>query len=78
MRNVNNIDILIGQKLKEARLKKDYTLEAVAQEIGLKQASAIGHYENGRRSISIENLIKICVFLELDYKELLDEVAEQI
>lgn len=74
----NKIDLLIGKKLKKARLEKNYTLEYIAKNIGLKQASTIGHYENGRRSVSIETLIKICKLLELDYKKLLDDVAKNI
>ena len=71
----NKIDILLGNIIKDARIEKKYTLEDIRIRLGIKEKSTIGNYEHGRRSMSIDTLIKVCNILDLDYKEVLDQVA---
>lgn len=78
MKNKNNVDLLLGNAIKKARLDKGLTLEEVALKIGYKDRGTISNYENANRSISIPILIKICKALGIDYKELLDEVANKL
>ncbi|MCP4155450.1 MAG: helix-turn-helix transcriptional regulator [bacterium] len=48
-----NFNTEIGQRLKEARRKRGYTQEAIAEEFDLDKSS-ISKYENGRTSPDIE------------------------
>jgi transcriptional regulator with XRE-family HTH domain len=46
-------------KMKSIRLHRGFTQEQLAKEIGV-PASAISHWETGRRTPSLDNFAKIC------------------
>ena len=74
----DKIDILIGNKLKDAMNSKRYSYQDVATKIGHLSRGAVSNYFNANRTISIPMLIKFCKCLDLDYKELMDEIANEI
>ena len=78
---IKNKDILrvIGSRIQEARNKKGYTQEYVAEKID-KSIDILRSIENGRSVGSVETLLNICNILEitLDYIfiDLLDKKGE--
>ncbi|MBQ2658352.1 MAG: helix-turn-helix transcriptional regulator [Erysipelotrichaceae bacterium] len=78
MRNNDKTDKLIGEALKEARLNKNYSLADVANKIPGISRSSIYKFETCDRSISVDNLIRVCKVLDVDYKQLMDDIAKKI
>ncbi len=67
----------IGQKIKEARLKKGMTQEELGNFVGL-QKSAIAKYENGRVvNIKRSTLQKLAIALDLKGSDLIIEGNEK-
>jgi transcriptional regulator with XRE-family HTH domain len=64
-----DIQVKIGQRIKEIRTEKNLTQEAVAFKAEIDR-TFINHVENGKRNMSIETLEKvICSGLEITFKE---------
>ncbi len=72
----NEIDIIIGQKMKELRLKKGYSMQYVADRLGLKNRSSIAHIEAGRNVLSISELKELCDIYNTDFRLVLKEISE--
>lgn len=60
----------LGERLKEARIKKHMTQEELSEKID-SATSSISHLENGTHSPSLKTLIKICNVLEIGIDALL-------
>jgi transcriptional regulator with XRE-family HTH domain len=60
----------LGERLKEARIKKHMTQEELSEKID-SATSSISHLENGTHSPSLKTLIKICNVLEIGIDSLL-------
>ena len=60
----------LGERLKEARIKKHMTQEELSEKID-SATSSISHLENGTHSSSLKTLIKICNVLEIGIDALL-------
>lgn len=60
----------LGERLKEARIKKHMTQEELSEKID-SATSSISHLENGTHSPSLKTLIKICNVLEIGTDSLL-------
>ena len=58
----------LGKRIKEERIKLNYTQEALAEIVSVSTAF-IGHIERAERSLSLDTLVKICVTLgvTIDY-----------
>ena len=54
---MNVIDTL-AKRLKELRIENNYSQKEIAELMGIAQVT-YSHYELGRRSVSIQNLVKI-------------------
>ncbi len=63
-----DIKTKIGLRIKEIRIEKNLTQEAVAWKSEVDR-SFMNHVENGRRNVSIESLEKIMNGLEIPIKE---------
>lgn len=64
-----DIQVRIGQRIRELRTEKNLTREAVAFKAGIDR-TFMNHVENGKRNISIETLEKvICSGLEATFRE---------
>jgi transcriptional regulator with XRE-family HTH domain len=64
-----DIKALFGSAVRDARLKKGWSQEAMADECGLHR-TYIGSVERGERNVSIENVALIALALEVDVREL--------
>jgi DNA-binding XRE family transcriptional regulator len=62
-----DIKVKVGLRIKEIRIQKNLTQEAVAWE-GEVDRTYMNHVENGRRNISIESLEKITKGLGVSFK----------
>lgn len=66
-----------GKKLREARIKKDYSLEYVAKTLG-KTPSTVSRYENGKIIPNAKIINKLCNILDIYYEDLYRENTEKI
>lgn len=57
--------MLIGKRVKEARIKKGLSQQQVADELGVSKVSICG-YEKGTRTPSLDIFIHLVEFLEID------------
>ena len=62
---------MYGQRLKEARLKANMTLEQVAKVMNTSHAT-ISRYENKKRVMDIETLIAFCKLYNVSADYILD------
>ena len=53
-----NVLEILSKRLKELRIESNYSQYEIANLIGIAQVT-YSHYELGRRSVSIQNLVKI-------------------
>lgn len=63
------------KRIKEGRIKKKYSQEALAKKIGVTQ-STVGHIESGYSEISLRKYLLICEVL--DIKPFEDELALEV
>lgn len=50
----------IGERIKQLRIRAGLTQQQLAEMVGGTSASAIGMYEQGRRSPDMERIVKLC------------------
>jgi hypothetical protein len=65
---VENIKQKIGDRIKEVRVEKKLSQEAVAYNSGIER-SFMTHIENGRRNVSVETLEKVLTGLEISFSD---------
>lgn len=65
---MNNIKQKIGERIKEVRVEKKLSQEAVAYQAGIER-SFMTHIENGRRNVSVETLEKVLTGLEISFSD---------
>lgn len=70
---MSEINKQIGEKLKQYREIKEYSLSEVASMVG-KSKSSIHAYEIGRVSISVDVLIDLCNVYGINYVDFLEDV----
>lgn len=68
---MTDIKIKLGQRIKELRLKKEYSQEELAAKANLHR-TYISDVERGERNVSVENIKKIADALNVEPKELLN------
>lgn len=78
MKNTKQIDILLGNYLKAARLKKGYTLQQVADKLGSNSRATISNYESGNRTMSLKILLKLCKIYDIDANDLFNTIVNLI
>ncbi|MGR5238631.1 helix-turn-helix transcriptional regulator [Vibrio alfacsensis] len=66
---------VIGLCLKELRIKREITQGEMAKHIGMTNAGW-GRLENGKASLSVENMIRACHFLDMTPQDFLIETSE--
>lgn len=64
--------MIIGERLKEARLNKNMTQESLGNLLGVTKVSICG-YENGTKTPTMRNFLNLIKFLDLDVKYLLGQ-----
>lgn len=65
---MENIKQKIGERIKEVRVEKKLSQEAVAFNAGIER-SFMTHIENGRRNVSVETLKKVLTGLEISFSD---------
>lgn len=68
---MDNICIRFGQNVRKYRLKKCYSQERFAEIVGLHR-TYISAVERGKRSISLENIEKIAIGLDVEVYKLFE------
>lgn len=71
----NYINEEIGVRLKDLRQKADYSLQDIAERVGISRFTYY-NFERGRRTISVDLLKKICDAYNYNYLELLEDVHQ--
>jgi len=67
----------LGERLKEERKSKGYTLDQVAKEIG-KTNGNVSHWENNRNDPSISDLKKLATLYGCTVSDLIGESTEMV
>ncbi len=75
MKNNNLITKQIASKIKQARTDKRYTQKCLGDALGV-SSQQIQKYENATNSISIENLVKLANFLNLELSYFSDGLCD--
>ncbi|RZJ69586.1 MAG: XRE family transcriptional regulator [Flavobacterium sp.] len=66
-----NIKLSVGQRIRELRNQKGISQEALANKAEIDR-TYVTDVENGRRNISIQNLEKLIIALEISLKDFFD------
>ncbi|HAO61581.1 MAG TPA: transcriptional regulator [Erysipelotrichaceae bacterium] len=61
----------LGERLRMERLRKRKSLQDVADQVKVSKNTVL-NWENGKHKIDMISLIKVCRYLEIDVKSLLD------
>lgn len=61
---------IIGKRIKEARLRENFTQEMLADEMNVSVAY-ISRVENGKSQINLKRLVQICKILDIPEAEIL-------
>lgn len=64
---------MMGLIFKESRLEKNITQSSIAKHIGMTSAGW-GKLENGKASLSVENMMLVCSFLEIPPTQLFSSI----
>jgi|LakMenE18May11ns_1017448.scaffolds.fasta_scaffold9619683_2 transcriptional regulator with XRE-family HTH domain len=67
------MDKKINEKIRLLRLEKNYSQEYVAAQLELSQ-SYYGRIENGKRTISVDCLMKILSVFDVDYNTFFNDI----
>lgn len=67
------MDKKINEKIRLLRLEKNYSQDYVASQLELSQ-SYYGRIENGKRTISVDCLMKILSVFDVDYNTFFNEM----
>ena len=62
--------VILGERLKSARITKNYSQEEVAEKIGM-SAFHLGRIENGKKNVYLHKLALWCDVLDVPMEELL-------
>jgi transcriptional regulator with XRE-family HTH domain len=74
------IRVALGERIKELRKAAGYSQEGFADHAGIHRTYA-GELERGEANVTIDNLVKITVFLKVTFSELFHGIetrAEQV
>lgn len=70
---------IVGNNIKQFRIKNGLTQTEVAKYLGLNNHTLLSYYENGERAVSVENLNKLANLFRVDMDILLlNDPNEQI
>ena len=74
---IDPIDVEIGRELRDIRKQRGMTLLEVANRLRCHK-SLISHYELGKTSISVQQLIRLCEIYDVEYTDVLERVRKII
>lgn len=70
-KNVSNIKILFGKKIKKYRLQKELSQEQLAEKVGI-AVTNMGKIERGESFVTASTLEKLCNVLDVNVKNVFD------
>jgi len=65
----NQLKGVVSSKIVQSRINTGMTQEQLAEKLGLTQPS-LSKWENGDQNFTIEQICKICVLLDIDYRDI--------
>ena len=68
----------IGERIKEIRLKRNITQEALAEKVNLGSAQQVSDIERGLCGLSVAKLVEFCKALDVDADYLLFGTATRV
>lgn len=74
---MNIYDKVVGEKIKDYRLKRKMTLRESASIFGVAK-STIFAYENGTRGMPVEMLIKMLNYYDIDANKFIAECLKEV
>lgn len=72
----NNFDKVLGEILREKRQEKNYSMEYVAQRLGVTKM-AVSYWETGKRSMYATTFRDYCEILGVSMQEVFDEMERK-
>ncbi len=76
MKPINEYDLIIGEKIKEERVKRKMSLAEAGKVFGV-SLYAICNYEKGKRGMSAEMLFNMLNYYEIDADAFVQEVINE-
>lgn len=67
----------LNKKLRNLRLKHNYSQKYVAKQLGYKSANAVWHKENGYNNYNVEDLKALCKLYNINPNQLLESEGEE-
>jgi transcriptional regulator with XRE-family HTH domain len=74
---VSNLQIVLGHRIRESRLKKGFSQESFADHCGLHR-TYMGGIERGERNVTIQTVLIIAKGLGITMSELLSGIEKQV
>lgn len=71
MKRLDNINVAIGARIKEMRLKRKMTQDVFAERAGICSGQQVSNIERGVSGLSIAKLMDVCEVLEVEADYLL-------
>lgn len=69
------VDVNIGYQLKQARIKKGYSMDTLSSLSGIPKSTYF-YYENGSSSIPVTQFLKLCSALDLNYDDVIENAKK--
>lgn len=76
--NDKDIDRMLGEVLKDLRIRNGYSMQYVADRLGFKNRSSIAHYESGRNSLTMTQFKQLCDLYKVDYKSIMSDIFHRL
>ncbi|MEX5951237.1 helix-turn-helix domain-containing protein [Providencia vermicola] len=77
IREREDVYTLLGHHLRQARMKRGLSGNELADIINLSQQQ-VSRYERGVNKLSLDKLIEIVVFLDIDIKDIMSIITNEI
>jgi transcriptional regulator with XRE-family HTH domain len=68
---------VIAERIRQLRRNKDYSQQFMADELGISQ-NAYSKLESGKTPIHLDRLYEVCVLLDSNIHELLEDTVTQL
>lgn len=76
MRNINQYDVLIGERLREQRLNRKMSLAVVSKFFGVSRQT-IFRWEKGERGMPLEAFLKMLKFYDLEPNQFVKDIIAE-
>jgi transcriptional regulator with XRE-family HTH domain len=73
-----NINVYLGHRLRDERVRKGYSQEYIAEQLGFSSKNSVSMIEQGKRRMTVETLIRYCDTLGMNYVTLLYDASNAL